>query len=519
MKSEEAKNELEIIAEQSNVASNGVYYFFRLVSRSLMAFIVSIFLVRLLGPVNYGVYTIVTTYWGLFLMLSAVGIGSAVQYGIAKYRAKNRFASATWIVKHYFKILIATSTIGSVAMFFLSGPISAAYKSPQMAELLQILAVGLLGYSIMETFSLNVYIGFQKLKYSFVSGLVFDFLRLLQGSLIVFYFGLLGVITFYDVIYLVVAIISVYFIYKIFRQNPTKTDKLLRRKDVSELNKYNFFSYAINLIGYFYGPFIALFLGVIAPSLAAVSFYTVGSQMAAIISMPSGALAAAFFATNTKYFENKRYKDFYRMLGLVLKYIALTTIPLAIGSLIAAGPLILYFYRSALSDAVTPFMLIVTATLITSIFSPITSFLSAVGKQKHFMYSYAAGAIAGVAGLLFLVPLLLENGAALASMIAMFTALGVNLYFVSKYIRITLPYKIIGKISFAALVMGAYIYIIDAIVPLAMIPVVLVSGLGLYTAIVYYIRILTLVDIKFFIKLGKLDGVVAKVFNLMGRKQ
>lgn len=512
-----AKNtekEKELNVERSIVASNSVYYFFRLISRAFIAFVVSIFLVRYLGATNYGIYTIVTAYWGLFLAVIALGLGSTVQYGIAKYRAEHQHGLLNWLVKHYLKILTLTSIIGSIVMFLVAGPIATAYRTPQMQGLIQVLAMGLLFYSIVENFSLNVYTAFQKLEYSLISGVTFDFLRLLQGTLVVLYFGLAGVIAFYDVLYIIIAIISLYFVYKLFRHNTTQVEKPAPKADLKEFQKYNAFSFVSSLIGYFYGPLIALLLGIISPNLSSVSYYTIGSQMAAIVNMPSGAITASFFATTTKYFQTKQYKKLYNIMSTVLRYTAMITIPLAVGGIVAANQLIVYFFRSALSSAVVPFIIIIVATLLSSLLAPITNVLSAIGKQKYFMYAYGSSAIVALIAMLILIPTHLATGAAAASFLATLTTVFVSLYFVSKYIKIFLPYLAIIKVTIASLIMGVFIYLANKATPLSLLPLIMVAGVVLYIILIYLMRALTKKDIAFFLRLAHLDKLFARVMHI-----
>ncbi len=499
------KKTLEIRAEQSLVASNSLYYFFRFLSKSFIAFIVSIFLVRFLGAIGYGIYTIVTIYWTLFLTFAALGLGSAVQYGIAKYRANNKLGMLTWLVKHYLKILTISSIIGSIAMFLLAGPIATVYRVPEMQGLIQILALGLVFFAITESYAANVYIGYQKMKYTFVSGVVFDALRLVQGAIVVFGFGLLGVIAFYDVIYIIVAMISLYFVYRLLRKNKTQKEIRVPKEELSALHRYNWFSYGGNLIAYFYGAAISLLLGVFAPNLSSVSFFTVGWNLAALIAMPAGALSSAFFSTNTKYFVKKQFDKFYEFMNLILRYVSMLTIPLAVGGIIAAGPLISYFYRSSLSGAEIPLIIAIIATFITALFNPWTNFLSAIGKQKYFLYSSVIGAVIGIISTLVLVPILLAVGAALVVLLSSTAILATNLYFASKYIKITMPYFVMLKVTLASLLMAGIIYPLEKVVSLFLLPFVLIGGFLTYILVIYAMKVLTKNDINFFLKLSRLD--------------
>ncbi len=499
------KNASDLQTEQSLVASNSLYYFFRFLSKSFIAFVVSIFLVRFLGSIDYGIYTIATTYWVMFTTIASIGLGSAVQYGIAKYRSNNELGKLNWLVRHYLKILTISSILGSIVMFLLAGPIAIAYRVPEIKSLIEILSVGIVFYAITESFAANVYIGFQKMKYTFWSGIVFDALRLVQVSIVFFGLGLLGVITFYDVIYVIVTVISLYFVYRLLHKNNTQKEIPIPKKELSEFHRYNWFSYGNNLIAYFYGSAIALILGVFAPNLSSVSFFTVGLSLASLISMPAGALSSAFFSTNTKYFEKKQFDKFYEFMNLILRYVSMFTIPLAVGGIIAAGPLISYFYRSSFLGAEIPFIIAMVATFLTALFNPLTNVVSAIGKQKYILYSSVVGAVVGLISTLILVPIFLTIGAAFVILLSSVAILVVNLYYTSRYIKIILPYLVMFKITIASLIMGGLIYLLDKKVSLSLLPFVLIGSFIVYLFIIYAMRVLTKNDINFFLKLSKLD--------------
>lgn len=506
------KIEKEINAEHINIASNSVYLLFRFISKFFVTFVVSVLFVRFLGATNYGIFSIVTLYWGLFMSVMAFGFGNVVQYGIAKYRAENNLKKASWITKHYLLLLIVSTSVGSIIMFISANPIAALYRIPQMALLIQLLAIGLVFYSISETFVESVYLSYQRLKYTFYKGIVFDILRIIQIIIVILGFGLIGAIAFYTVLYVITAAVAIYFVYRIIK--PVGKPVQVTKTDIKKLSNYNWFSYISNLIAFFYGSIISLILGFFAPNASFVSFYRVGLLLASMISIPAGALGGPFFATTTRYFETKQFDKFYRLMNTILRYIGMITIPLIIGSFVAAGPIIQYLYHASLLGAETPFLILLISVLITSLLAPIMNVLSAIGKQKYFMYSNVVGAIIGISLNIALVPLFLANGAAA---VYLFSNLGIvitNLYFVSRYIKIKLPYIAFLKSTLASVLMAVFIYfVLNTLTSLALLPLVLIAGLIIYVIVIYSIRLLTKKDIIFLLKFSKIDKFIRNIWH------
>ena len=501
----EDKDRIELKAEQSLLATNSLYYVFRYASKFIIMFITSVLLVRFLGVVNYGIYSLAVVVWALFLLVFSLGIGPTIQYLVAKYRAKKQFGRLDWLLKHYLTILIISTTIGSIIMFLSAQTLAMLFRVPELAKFIEILAIGLVAYAITENFAAPTYIGYQKLRYTFFAGLLYDVLRLVQVSVVVIGLGLLGAITFYDVVYLIMAVISIFFVYKLLSSNKSTIKQTATKPELRKFNRYSTFSYGSALVSYIYGPLITLLLGFFAVNVSAVSFYRVGAFMAGIVGMPAGALAATFFATNTRYFEKRQYDNFYRMLALITKYAVMLTIPLVVGGIVAAGPLLIYFYHSSLLGAETPLIILLLAAVVTSILSPMTGVLSAIGKQRYFMYSNGIAAGIGIVSAVLLLPTFAATGAAIVSLLSSLALVLANLKFVSKYIRISIPFPAVLKSTVASLIMGGYIYFLDLHVKLVFLPLVLISALAIYVALAYVTKLVTKVDIVFFLKLVKLD--------------
>ena len=192
------KDEVNIEEEQGLVASNSIYGFLRSGSKFFVSFLISVLLVRFLGPTNYGYYTIVVLYWGFASTIAGLGAGAAVQYAISKFRAQNSGSKLIWAVKHYFLLVTVSSLIASIVFFMLSGVIGSVYHSTEVSYLIKVLAFGLVFYSLSGNFTEPSFIGFQKMNNSFITGVLYDFLRIVQLVVIYLGFGLVGAIKFYD---------------------------------------------------------------------------------------------------------------------------------------------------------------------------------------------------------------------------------------------------------------------------------------------------------------------------------
>lgn len=497
--------------EEQMLASNSLFGFLRTGSKFIVAFLLSVLFVRILGAENYGIYSILTMYWSLAAGLSVFGLNSSLLYGIARYRAKNNRGALRWIVEHNLILLIIASIIGSVGLYAASYPLSVIYHVPSIAPLLQILAIGLVAFNLSESFENQIYIGYQKMKYGFLTGVLFDGLRIVQLAVVYLGFGLLGAITFYDVIYLIVASVGGMFVYKIVKKEPKKDRP--DEQEIKHIVKYRNFSYASSLISLFYGPLIVFILGAVAPNLTFVSFYRVGLIMAGLIGVPATAIGSAFFSSITKHLEKGEIETFHRLQKRLLKYSAFVTFPLVFAAILSAKQLIVFLYKATFSGAEIPFIIMLIPVLIIGLFGPMPMILSATGRQKQYMYSTAIGAALGLGLSVILVPFLLSDGAAIVYAVVSLSMLGSNLFFVSKFVKIKLPYIDFLKGLFAAAIMSIFLYFTLPVIALHLLPVILIAGLVIYVAVLYIIKAINRNELAFIIKLVKAD----KLFKALGR--
>lgn len=499
--------DINIEEEQGLVASNSIYGFLRSGSKFFVSFLLSVLLVRFLGPTNYGYYTVVILYWGFASTIAGLGVNSTVQYAVSKYRAQNSGSRITWVLRHYFIIVTISSLAASVVFFLLSGILAAVYHSAEVGYLVRILAFGLVFYSLSGNFTEPSFIGFQKMKNSFITGVLYDFLRIVQLAVVYLGFGLVGAVKFYDVVYLVLSTVGVFLLYRAVRGFPKAAKP--EKADLSHFSGYRKFSYVTAIVSLSYGPAIALFLGAVAPNISSVSFYRVGLIMAGMLGLPATAVGSAFFASITKFFEKKDFAGFYRMQRSLIKYSFILTLPLVTASIISAPRLISYLYKSSFLGAESPFIILMVPVLLSSMFGPVTQVLSAIGKQKYVMYSVVTGAVVGITLTLTLVPLLYASGAAIAYLSVTLSTLTVNLIIVSKYIKIEMPYLELAKGSASVLLMAVFLYfLLGAVTAQVYLPLLLISSLIFYFLMLYATKTVNNNEIIFIIKLVKMDKFV-----------
>lgn len=499
----------ELNEERIKVASNSSYSLMGSIVNYFTSFFVGIFLARFLGPANFGVYSLAVTIWALFLTFSSIGINGSLQYAASRYKARDDKPALRWVFKHYLLLITAVSISMSVAMLILAGPMASFYHEPPLKNLLVILAVGLTFYSLVNSFYQSLFSGYQLQKYRFLVNSTLDLMRI--GQILVLYLGLslLGVISVYDIAYFAAFLIAFFLARRII--NSVRGSRKPDETDMKELKSYSVFTYTGSLISIFYSSFIVLALGFLAPNLSFVGFYRIGLILSGLIGAPGGAIAISFFPSITRMFERKNYDYLYRLMKDAIRFSSLITIPLVFGAAITVNPLIRLFYHQQFLGSVGPFLILMSGVLISSILSPLTTVLSASGKQKYYMYSTVSGAIIGIVLSVLLIPRFFSTGAALVSLGVTIVTILINLYFAGKFIEIRLPIGAIAKGVIAGLLMvGFILLLISNFTRLIYLPFILVAAVLLYVFLLYVFRAIDKTDIRFILMVTRLD----KVFRL-----
>jgi O-antigen/teichoic acid export membrane protein len=112
--------------------------------------VLTIFLVRALGPQDYGVFSLALTIVGLTLLVSNLGIAQATARFIAE--ARHDRAAVAELLSDAFRLRVAVTTAACVIVFGLAGEIAAAYDTPALDWPVRILVITVFAESLFGFF-------------------------------------------------------------------------------------------------------------------------------------------------------------------------------------------------------------------------------------------------------------------------------------------------------------------------------------------------------------------------------
>jgi len=215
---------------------------------------------------------------------------------------------------------------------------------------------------------------------------------------------------------------------------------------------------------------------------AEVGLYSAAQKLCEPLSLIPSALMVSLFPIMSASFKTseKRLVKSYR---LAIKYILISTLPIAVGTTLLADKIIFLIYGVEFSGSATALQILIWGLVFLSINVVFMNLLTSIGKQKLNTITTALRAFGNVVLNFILIPILSYKGASIASVIAAIIAFVTSYYFVSRNLQISPIHTILIKPTIGGLLMGAFMYYFIDINIFLLVPL---------AGIVYLVALLTL---------------------------
>jgi O-antigen/teichoic acid export membrane protein len=130
-----------------SIVRNAIFAGVSKISGAAFTAVLTIFLVRYLGPEEYGVFALALGVGGLMTVPADLGISVSVARFIAERRS-DAGAMATFVADAI-RLKVFVAGAASLALVAVAGPVANAYDTPDLAWPLRILAIATFGQSVM----------------------------------------------------------------------------------------------------------------------------------------------------------------------------------------------------------------------------------------------------------------------------------------------------------------------------------------------------------------------------------
>jgi O-antigen/teichoic acid export membrane protein len=446
-----------------------------------------ILIVRLLGPVSYGVYTLAIAVAGIFSLFFDFGVGTALIKFIPQYMDKGDIDKTETLLINGYTIIAIVGVVFTLLAFLLSGFVAQSV----LHDIADTTALQAASFTIIASLMWNV--SYQVLIALGKSGriaIAVAIQALVQAivslALVLMGFGALGPIIGLVASY---ATATVFALYVIIKHMGLKLSKL--RLDVSKWGELLRFSMPICLSQV--SPTLANNL-----SLAMLGFYStvvvVGNFGAAykamiLFDVPLGSIGLALLPLFAVTISNKKItKKLSKYYNYILYYSFLLIAPMVFYIVLLAKP-VSYTIFSA-TYTLTPLYLAIMAvgTFLSVISGTTSSLLIGAGESKRVMkYSIAAAALQVI-----LLPVLLPSfsGAGLAVIMFIIVPIVYCLFYVTrvqKLLKTNVDLLLLAKLLVAAVISALFIIPLLLVMGSSYIPLIIIAAIEqiiVYPAIV-----------------------------------
>ena len=232
---------------------------------------------------------------------------------------------------------------------------------------------------------------------------------------------------------------------------------------------------------------------------AEVGLYSAAYKLCEPFSIIPYALLVSLFPIMSVSFKTseERLIKSYR---LSFKYFLIITLPIAIGVSILSDKIIFLIYGAEFAGSAVALEILIWGLVFSSGSALFWNLLISMNKQKLGIYITALSACGNITLNFILIPLMSYVGASIASVITAVLAFITGFYFVSRNLQVLPLHKISIKLVVAGLIMGAFVYFINA-----NIFVLILCAALIYLISLLFLKTFTEEDIEFVEKLTGRD--------------
>jgi O-antigen/teichoic acid export membrane protein len=134
-----------------SIRRNTVFGLLVQLSGAVLTGVLTLYLVRALGPDDYGIFSLAVGIGSMVLLASDFGISQSAARFLAEHRTEPRTIGD--VLSDAFSLKLAGAVLVSAALFALADPIADAYDTDDLVWPLRLVAISVLGQSMMQLFA------------------------------------------------------------------------------------------------------------------------------------------------------------------------------------------------------------------------------------------------------------------------------------------------------------------------------------------------------------------------------
>lgn len=465
---------------KQTIVKNIFWLSFGQIGSRLIRAIIIIYAARILGAAEYGIFSYALGLAGFFTIFADLGLSPLLTREIAsnQERHSSYFASAFWL-----KIFLLTIT--AFLVIFLAPKFS---NIKEVVPLLPFVAL-LVALDNLRDFIFAYFRGIEKMELEGFLVVIMNSVIAVTGFIILSFSKTAGALLFsYIASVAALSVAAFYFI------------KDLLKKIFKDFNKaialqffHNCWPLAFaGLFGIFMLNIDIIMLGWWRTS-QEIGYYSASQRVVQIFYTLSAIIATAVFPALSRFVKQKNIEKTKSLNEKVISLLYLLALPLAIGGVILAQPIIELLFGKEYLPASLSFQILILTLLVQFPAAILSNSITAYNQQRKLVYYAGLGSLSNVVFNALLIPFWGIGGAALATIIAQ-SAYIFPLWLKIKKIGNFYTLRHLKKIAASAAIMGFFSWVFNQ-VGLNVIINIIISA-GIYFVILYLLKENTVNEIK-----------------------
>ena len=414
-------------------------------SRTIRALLI-LYAARLLGTEGYGVFSYAMSLAAFFGIFSDIGLSSLLTREAVKQPEKIKaYLSTTF----FLKLVILAFTL-FVALVFAPMTVTIIEAKPLIP-----FAVFLLFFDSFRSFGFSITRAQNKMEVEAVLSALTD--TIIVGiSLAVLFLNPSA--WWLSLAYAVGSCLGTIVVFWIIRKYLVGITENFDRSLVKPILSSAWPFAIMGMLGAFMINIDTIIIGWFS-SAHELGLYSAAQRVPLLLYVLPTLLASSIFPIFSRLVHNGDTEKAISIMETSIKYVMLVALPLAIGGMILAKPIIDLIFGTAYEQAWPTLSLLMFTILILFPGTLISNAIFAYDKQKSFIFSTGVGAGANVVLDLILIPILGIAGSAVATIVAQSLVNTINLRTLKKIIHFKLSGM--GKMFLASLGMGVLVFFLN----------------------------------------------------------
>lgn len=330
----------------------------------IVGILTNIIVVRMLGPADFGVYSLILYLAGIIGVFANLGLDQALPRYVAELKVNGNYGTIHTLVNKSLRYRFVILLILSSLLYLFSEPLAMFLNNPSM-----IIFLGLAGFivipQILLTIFTSTYSGLQNFRYITKLGILLSVLNFIFILVAIKYnFRIGGILAALFLSNLVILILYIQnFSEAIPKGNQTKDISFRER-----IKKFAIFSIAIGIVDYIVWNRSGVFFVGLYGTPDDAGYFSVAYNLPTMVFLNIPLIFfSALFPSFSEMYVAKGYKKIREILPKAMKIVSLLITPVFVFCIVFAKFIIEILYGSAYTPAVVPFQLLMVSAYATNV--------------------------------------------------------------------------------------------------------------------------------------------------------